>query len=400
MGNPLEGAAQRIETIRKADAAVTVRGADGRPAGGARVVAEQTGHAFLFGCNVFPVLEYEADGKREYGTRLAALHNYATLPFYWGSYEAEKGKTREDHLHRMAAWCRGQGIAVKGHPLVWHEVWPKWGPADPDEARRLLEARVRAIVGGFAGDVDRWDVVNEATVSDRFGNGVGAWAKRDGAIAMVRESVRWAREANPKACLLYNDYNIAPEFEKLVEELPASAVDAIGIQSHMHQKTWTLERAWEVCETYARFGRPLHFTELTVLSGEAGWMKPAPWPTTAEGEAAQADYVERFYTVLFSHPSVEAITWWDFADGAWQGAPAGLVRADLSPKPAYDRLVELVRRRWWTDRAEAVTDVQGRCVIRGFAGDYRVRATAGTKTAEREATLARGGASWEVALPA
>lgn len=395
----LEGAAERIEEIRKADARIRVMDAAGRPVAGARIEAELKEHGFLFGCNIFPVLEYEDEGKREYGERFTALLNYATLPFYWGSYEAERGKTREAHLRRMAKWCADCGLAVKGHPLVWHEVWPKWGPADPDEAKRLLEARVRSIVSGFRGLVDRWDVVNEATVSERFSNGVGAWAKRDGAVAMVREVVRWARESSPGASLLYNDYNVSPEFEKLVGELPASAVDAIGIQSHMHQKTWTLDRAWEVCETYARFGRPLHFTELTVLSGEAGWMKPSPWPTTAEGEAAQAAYVADFYTLLFSHPAVEAITWWDFMDGAWQGAPAGLVRADISPKPAYDRLLDLVRRDWWTDRLEARTDSQGRCVIRGFAGSYRVRTTAAAAPVEGEFALPRGGAEWEIALP-
>ena len=44
--------------------------------------------------------------------------------------------------------------------------------------------------------------------------------------------------------------------------------------------------------------------------------------TAAEGEQQQADEVERFYPVLLSPPSVEGITWWDFADrNAWQGAP-------------------------------------------------------------------------------
>jgi len=44
------------------------------------------------------------------------------------------------------------------------------------------------------------------------------------------------------------------------------------------------------------------------------------------GEARQADYAERFNTLLFSRPSVEAITWWDLRDAGWQGAPGGLVR--------------------------------------------------------------------------
>lgn len=67
----------------------------------------------------------------------------------------------------------------------------------------------------------------------------------------------------------------------------------------------------EVCETYARFGRPLHFTETTVLSGslkakdDNDWRKArTDWPTTAEGEAEQLDYGRKFYAHLFDSPSV------------------------------------------------------------------------------------------------
>jgi hypothetical protein len=167
----------------------------------------------------------------------------------------------------------------------------------------------------------------------------------------------------------------------------------------MHGGEWPIERAWEVCEQYARFGKPLHFTELTVLSGEHGWQREQPWPSTPEGEAHQAEYVEKLYTVLFSHPAVEAITWWDFNDGEWQGAPAGLVRADLTPKPVYHRLMELVKGKWWTI-AQAETDETGEAHFRGFLGRYRITVTTPEASAEMETELRRGGeGSVEIVLP-
>jgi len=49
---------------------------------------------------------------------------------------------------------------------------------------------------------------------------------------------------------------------------------------------------------------------------------------------------------------VASITWWDLSDRfAWQNAPAGLVRADLSPKPAYRVLDRLINHLWRTDAA-------------------------------------------------
>jgi endo-1,4-beta-xylanase len=395
----LATADSRIEKVRKADVTVKVLDRQGKPVAGAQVEIAQTRHAFLFGCNIFPLFSYQGEQHEKYSSQFAALLNYATLAFYWGAYEPERGRKRREEQERIARWCQQHSIATKGHPLVWHEVYPRWAPNEVDEVKPLLRERVREIVSQFKGLIDRWDVVNEATVSERFNNGVGNWAKRDGAAAMVAECLAWAREANPKATLLYNDFNISPAFEQLVEELVRrkAPFDAIGIQSHMHGGEWPLDRAWQVCETYSRFGKPLHFTETTVLSGEHGYQRPLPWPTTPDGEARQADYVEKFYTILFSHPAVEAITWWDFMDGGWMGAPAGLVRADLSPKPVYHRLMRLIKGKWWT-KETARTNPRGEARLRGFLGDYQVTVDAATGKRTQQFTLKRGKNEWVIKL--
>jgi len=382
----------RIEEMRKADVTVTVLDAAGQLVPNAHVQVEMTRHEFLFGCNVFPVLGYNDPAlETAYENQFAGLFNYATLPFYWGSYEPEPGQTQQVKLAAQARWCREHGITPKGHPLVWHEVYPKWAPTEPEQTREKLKARIADVVGRFSGLVGIWDVVNEVTVSQNFDNGVGHWVCRDGAAAVVEESLRWTHAANQGALLLYNDYNLQADFETLAATLIAkdAPVDAFGLQSHMHHGEWPLAKAWEHCETYARFGKPLHFTELTVISGEHGWELPKPWVTTPEGEARQADYVERLYTLLFSHPAVAAITWWDFNDGAWMGAPSGLVRADLTPKPAYARLLKLVKDAWWT-RADLQTASTGQTCFRGFCGEYSVTVTSPAGACSKDFLVRRG----------
>jgi hypothetical protein len=126
----------------------------------------------------------------------------------------------------------------------------------------------------------------------------------------------------------------------------------------------------------------VHFTEVTVVSGPHRNVNPrgpypTDWLTTPEGENEQADYLERFYGVLFSHPGVRAITYWDFSDkGAWLGASGGLLRADMSPKPAYTRLLGLLHKRWWTN-ASGKTDPAGRYRSRAYCGDHRITVTDG-----------------------
>jgi GH35 family endo-1,4-beta-xylanase len=321
--------------------------------------------------------------------------NYATLAFYWGSYERRPGRTREAHVRRQAEWCRDHGIATKGHPLVWHEVYPNWGPSDVQETKDALRGRVTEIVSGFAGLIDTWDVVNEATSAPGTDTGVGRWVEAEGPAAMVSEAMSWARAAGPKARLIYNDYDVSEAVQRLVAEVLEAHPDivgVIGIQSHMHRGEWELSQVWEVCEAFSLFDRPLHFTETTVVSGEHGWERPLPWPTTPEGEARQADYVEKLYTVLFSHPNVQAITWWDLQDGSWMGAPSGLLRADLTPKPAYERLLRLIKGRWWT-QTEVKTDADGVASFRGFLGSYRVSVDAAAGSATRQMDVVGDGAN-------
>ena len=59
---------------------------------------------------------------------------------------------------------------------------------------------------------------------------------------------------------------------------------------------------------------------------------------------------------------------------AWLGAPAGLIRADGRPKPAYTALTALIKGEWWLRPTELRTDPTGRVTLRGFFGDYVVRA--------------------------
>ncbi len=382
----------RIEKHRKVDVQLVVR-RGGKPLPGARVTIEQTRHAFLFGCNIFLWGRAgDAAAEEAYRRRFADLLNYATLPFYWPSYEPQRGEPDHARTEQIARWCREHGILTKGHPLAWNFADPRWLPEDVEEVRRLQLARIADCVSRFAGLIDRWDVVNEATHFDRpeflrRAPRTSALWQKFGRVEFTRECFRHARKANPKAILLINDYRTDPAYEKLIEQLVDDqgkpVYDVIGIQSHMHRGVWPNQKIWEVCERFARFGVPLHFTETTIVSGEPGYERRGPWVTTPEGEARQAREVVRFYTMLFSHPAVEAITWWDFSDrGAWQRAPAGFLRADMSPKPAYDELVKLIKGKWWT-RTEGTTDPQGRVAFRGFSGDYRVRVTVEGRTVER-----------------
>lgn len=388
VGNILDQADARIEKYREGDIVLKVVGPDNKPLeDGLTVNIEQTRHKFLFGCNIFKLGRCRTpEDNIGYERHFAELLNYATLPFYWWNYERQQGKPDDARTDEIVRWCKAHNVTTKGHPLAWNWAEPPWLPDDPEAAMQAQLDRIRRCVQRFKNDIDIWDVVNEATHYDREKAKKDAPAlteaiRRIGVGEYVRQVFKTAREANPKATLIINDYRTDPSFaekviSELVDENGQPLYDCLGIQSHMHGGYWGAQRAWEVCEYFAKFGKPLHFTEMTVVSGPR---TKETWHTTPEGENRQAEQVAEFYRVLFSHPAVEAVTWWDFTDqNAWQGAPAGLVRADMTPKPVYERLKELVKNRWWT-RTETTIEADGEARFRGFFGQYKVTAKSGSR---------------------
>jgi GH35 family endo-1,4-beta-xylanase len=376
---------------RLKDAVVTVTDAAGNPLADTELTVGQTRHTFAFGNIGFDFIGIANGAPRDGDAELAELYtglfNTATLPFYWGRFEPEQGRPDTERLRNTARFLRDRGVALKGHPLVWHTVQPDWLLGRGlDEVERLQRERIRRDVADFAGLIDTWDAINEVAIMPVFDNGDNAitpLARAKGRIAMIRMAFEEARQTNPNATLLLNDFDLSSAYECLIEGVLEAGIriDAIGLQTHMHQGYWGEDTMLAMVDRFARYGLPLHLTETSLVSGhlmppdivDLNDYRVDSWPSTEEGEARQADELERHYRALVGHPAVEAITYWGITDaGAWLGAPIGLVRADGTRKPAYDTLHELVKGEWWLAPTTVRTDADGRFALRGFAGDYEV----------------------------
>lgn len=379
---------------RKAKSVVTLKDAQGRVMPGRKVQLDLQRHEFLFGCGVFWVNEL-ADpatppGRKAYLEKLweswSALFNYGTLSFYQGVYEPREGETKEAATLRGAEFLKAHGVTMKGHPLCWHTVSAKWLlQKTDDEVLANQLGRIRREVGAFKDLVTLWDVINEVVIMpifDREENAITRLCAKMGRVPLVKAVFDQARAVDPNATLLLNDFNTSEQYRQLIEDCLAAGVpmDVIGIQSHQHQGFWGLEKLHQVLERFSTFGMPLHFTENTFISGDPipphitdlnDW-RVSEWPTTPEGEERQARNLVDMVTTLFAHPLVEAFTNWDFTDGAWLGAPAGLVRKDGSRKPAWDALNELINGTWSTHET-LTTDENGQLTLEGFRGQYSVK---------------------------
>ena len=376
---------------RKSACTLTFLDKQGKPMPGRKVHAQQTGHEFKFGCNIFflpAMFDERVPAQRREQIRKMweswhALFNFGTLPFYQGRYEPTEGVTMQESTLHTAKFLKENGVAMKGHPLCWHTVSAKWLMDRSDE--EVLENqlfRIRREIGAFKDYIHMWDVINEVVIMPIFTaeeNAITRLCAKLGRVNMVKAVFDMARQCDPNATLLLNDFNTSEKYKELIADCLAAGVDidVIGIQSHQHQGFWGMEKLHEVLERFETFGKPIHFTENTFVSGDLmpphivdlnDWQVPE-WPTTPEGEDRQARDFLAMIDELFAHPQVEAFTNWDFCDGAWLGAPAGLVRLDGSHKPSYDAMKQRIWQDWRTD-VTLMTDENGQCTLEGFRGDY------------------------------
>lgn len=386
--NTLDWADREIERTRKSDVEVVVLDAQGRPVPGARVAADHVRHTFHFGCNIFGYHRLDDALVPAYLERFEQLFNFATLPFYWRGYEREQGEPNYAQTDEVVAWCAERRITMKGHPILWGQSLPRWIEGElptPEQQKQ----RVTEVMQRYAGKITYWEVINEpAHFKDAF---------------PLDPVYRWAREADPTAHLIVNDYYIFPsfypEFYAMLEEAVANDVpfDGVGIQGHEpREMRFPLERVREVFDHYAKLGKTIHVTEFTPQSGGkpiTGSHLHGNWD-----EAAQADYAAKFYRVCFAHPAVASVVWWDFSDAQVWLSGGGLLREDMTPKPAFEALDQLINHTWRT-HAKGETDESGRYAFRGFHGIYRVTVTVDGETVERETTLgAEGIQRWVIQL--
>lgn len=379
-------------SCRKAKKRVQIKGIDGQVRGGLAVNITQKKHEFLFGCGAFDVMAYvsakDQETKDFFWYRIEKeleVLNYMTVPVYWGRYEPTEGQTNFENTMKCAQFLKEHGVITKGHPLCWHTVCADWLLKYDDETiyKKQLE-RIKREVEQFKGCIDAWDVINETVIMpvfDKYDNAVTRICNKYGRIPLIKAVFDEAFAANENATLLINDFNTTKDYEKVIEECLEAGVklNTIGIQSHQHQGYWGVEKINDVCDRFSKYGLPIHFTENTILSGDLvpeyiedlnDWQVDV-WPSSEESEELQARQVEEMYRTLFEKPMVKAITWWDFADGAWLNAPSGVIARENRCKKSYERLVNLINKEWKTSYVSK-TDKDGYVLIDGFKGEYEI----------------------------
>jgi endo-1,4-beta-xylanase len=289
--------------------------------------------------------------EKDYQETLSHQFNLCVAENAFKMESLRPGRHRFDfsQADKLAAFAQTNHLRLRGHTLVWHSQIPWWlthGHWTRDEALQIMEEHITTVMQHFKGQVCAWDVVNEA-LSDQAPWGVRAdsfWTKTVGPD-YIEKAFEYARRADPKAVLYYNDYGAEgagpkadAEFRLLKDLKAKNLVDGVGWQSHF-ESGWKADKGHVAnAERIARLGLEISVTELDFQF---------TLPSTPKKLATQADSYRSMLRFCLSQPNIKAMVLWGFTDkSSWiplffKGQGDALIfDRDYKPKPAYDALAD------------------------------------------------------------
>jgi endo-1,4-beta-xylanase len=249
-------------------------------------------------------------------------------------------------------FAAANNLRIRAQPIIYHAATPRWindGDWTPEEAREILQEYVQGIVGHYRGRVDVWIVANEI-MDDEGELRPNIWLRTIGP-EYVNLIFRWAREADPDAVLLYNDYHLerpGPKSEavfRMVRKMRNNGVpiDGVGFQLHLELGSApNLAALQSQMQRFSRLGLFVDVTEMDVRLRS---------PFTEDRLGAQADVYAVVMQACLNVRRCKNFTMWGFTDEhSWvdrefpgYGA-AHIFDYYYNPKPAFDALIKVLRQ--------------------------------------------------------
>lgn len=199
------------------------------------------------------------------------------------SVQPKEGQFDWSRADRIIDFAELTGMRIRWHTLLWHSQVPAWFFQDPKDGTKpvskallnqRLKTHIQTVVKRYKGRVESYDVVNEV-LSDNGGFRTGAEGSKWYEILgpeYIENAFRWAREADPNAQLVINDYNLESNARKrqdmynLVRDLKKKGVpiDAVGLQMHISINQPSIQEIRETINLFASLGVKVVVTELDV----------------------------------------------------------------------------------------------------------------------------------------
>lgn len=347
---------------------------------GTEVVIEQQRHEFWFGAalaNQAFTDRLSSRDRQQYLSLFLTNFNAAVTEnaLKWHDMEPSRGNVNYRTVDAILAWTDEHQIPLRGHNIYWGipdrvQSWLKEMP--DDELRETLKHRALDIGGRYRGRFAEYDLNNEMIHGNYYQQRLG----QDITLQMAQ----WVRQGDSNAVLFVNDYDILTgvRLEDYVRHIRALleqgvSLGGIGVQGHLHGETFDAAALRNALERLSQFNLPIRITEFNLPGQRSRFYRERNLRLTDAEEVSKARAITEYFRICFACPRVEGIMLWGFWEGANWIPVSSLYRRDWTPLPAAEAYRDLVFRQWWT-RWQGRADAKGRCEVRAFYGQYRIKA--------------------------
>jgi GH35 family endo-1,4-beta-xylanase/enterochelin esterase-like enzyme len=280
--------------------------------------------------------------------------------------EPREGEFNWTSADRIANFARQNGIKLRGHCLMWHSQIGKWMYEDNPTKEvffKRMRNHIHTIVNRYKDVIYCWDVVNEAITDDR--NAADPYRQsplyKIAGDEFIAKAFEYAREADPKALLFYNDYNECDPVKskriyEMVKKMKAAGVpiDGIGMQGHYNIYGPSEKEVDDAIKLYKQVVNHIHVTELDIRINEemGGQLRFSREGVNVSDSIKQhlADQYARVFRVFRNHKDVvKCVTFWNLSDrDSWLGARNYPLPFDTEYKPklAYEYIKDMKAPKW------------------------------------------------------
>ncbi len=281
--------------------------------------------------------------------------------------EPQEGQFNWENADRIANFARANGIKLRGHCLMWHSQIGKWMLSDNPTKEvfyQRMKNHIQAIVTRYKDVVYCWDVVNEAMSDDP--NATDPYRQSPMyklcGDEFIAKAFQFAREADPKALLFYNDYSTVDAHKReyiynMVKKMKDAGVpiDGIGMQGHYNIYYPTEQQLDEAITRFKQLVKHIHITELDIrtneeMGGQLQGFSREGVSVTDSVKQHLADQYARVFRVFRKHKDViDCVTFWNLGDrDSWLGAANYALPFDTEYKPklAYEYIRDMKAPKW------------------------------------------------------
>ena len=185
-------------------------------------------------------------------------------------------------VDQVVDYATAHHMAIQMHHFIWGDAkwlpnWLKNGSYNKQQLLALIHNHISVVGGRYSGRVEEWSVVNEAfSRAQHLYSLHDWWADHIGDQSYVDKSFIWARQADPHAKLLLNDFNdevystTSNNMYSYIESAKQRGVPIDGIGMQMHIDASKRPDKKEVISNMQRFGKlgvSVYVTEFDVNMG-------------------------------------------------------------------------------------------------------------------------------------